>query len=95
MNSELLKIQKLALADPFLRERFLNTRHSADPLDEFCKICGELGYEVSVFEIVAMGEDFCDSMLRSVNGGGVEAPYFFSDAYEVFLAALEKQKADE
>lgn len=95
MNRELLNLQNRALNDESLLKRFLQTRNASDPLDEFCKLCCECGYNVSVYEIVAMGEDFCDSMLRSVNGGGVEAPYFFNDAYEVFMASLEKRMAGD
>ena len=92
MNQELLKLQNRALNDTQLLKRFLDTKNAPDPLEAFCKICNECGYTVSVGEIVAMGDDFCDSMLRSVNGGGVEAPNFFNDAYELFMVSLEKNQ---
>lgn len=91
MNKELLALQKRALSDPKLSKRFLDTKNAPDPLDEFCKICCECGYDIKIGDIIAMGDDFCDSMLRSVNGGGVEAPSFFNDAYELFMVALEKK----
>ena len=36
-----------------------------------------------------MGEEFNAAMLRSVNGGGVEGPDGWDDAYGMFFAALE------
>ncbi len=90
MRESLIELQKRSIVDKELREKFLQTKNASDPMDAFCKLCSENGCEITVGELIFMGEDFCDAMLRSVNGGGVEAPNFWADEYELFMSALEK-----
>lgn len=57
----------------------------------FCDLCRELGYgKITVGELMSAGDEFCSAMLRSVNGGGVEAPEGWNDFYEMFFEAIER-----
>ena len=85
----LLELQIKSMRDESKRKSLLATRDEKDPLLAFCKRAEELGYDIPPGELVASGENFCDAMLRSVNGGGVEAEYGWEDSYELFMAALE------
>ena len=42
----LQQIQGRALKEEKLREKILATEHTKDPLDEFCKVCQQEGYEI-------------------------------------------------
>jgi N4-gp56 family major capsid protein len=57
------------------------------------KIWEEGSNGAAVFATLVIGADAYG--VTSVNGGGVEAPYFFNDAYEVFMASLEKRMAGD
>lgn len=77
--------------DKELRRTLLKTREAADPVKTFCDKCLELGYKhITVYELLTAGEEFCAAMLRSVNGGGVEAPDDWDDFYEMFFDELER-----
>jgi hypothetical protein len=90
MDDQLEKLLQMAKADPTIKKRLLDSRNEKDPLSAFCNLCQEYGFDISVGQLVAMGEDFCDTMIRSVNGGGVNAPYGqWDDMYDMFMTALE------
>lgn len=78
-----------ARKDEALKKTLLNTRTSNDPMKCFCDTCQSLGYDISIGELFAMGQDMNDSKMRSVNGGGVFAIDGWDDAYEMFFASLE------
>lgn len=86
----LMELQTRALSDDVLRNELLATKNAPDPTRAFCDKCCELGYEISVYELLTAGEEFCAAMLRSVNGGGVEAPDGWEDFYGMFMQAIEK-----
>ncbi len=91
VESKLAELQKKALEEPEIREALWKTREEEEPLEAFCRYARELGYEIYPGELLAAGEEFCAAMLRSVNGGGVEAPDDgWADAYDQFFAALQK-----
>lgn len=90
MLDSIPKLQQDALKNEKLRLQLLATEKSADPMAEFCKIATENGYPLTVGELFYAGEDCRDSMLRSVNGGGVEAPDGWGDMYENIIASLKK-----
>lgn len=91
MDDRLEEILQMAAKDPVLYERLMATKKEPYPVREFCRLCTELGYELSVGELIALGEDFCDAMLRSVNGGGVNPPNGgWNDMYDMFFTALEQ-----
>lgn len=85
------ELQKKALKDEELRKKFLETRKASSPIEEFCKICREEGYEIYDMDLICAGEDFHATMKRSTNGGGENSPMLAGqdDFYELFLAAIE------
>ncbi|MDO5397696.1 MAG: hypothetical protein Q4G33_07180 [bacterium] len=90
---ELSQLTQRAKNDKKLREELLETRNGQDPVKSFCNKCAELGYEhITVYELMTAGEEFCAAMLRSVNGGGVEAPDDWDDFYGMFFEELERMK---
>lgn len=89
MENELMELQKRALADEELRKALIKTRDNRYPVRAFCEKCSELGYkEITVGNLIFAGDEFCSQMLRSVNGGGVEAPDGWDDFYEMFFDAI-------
>ena len=90
MEERLAEILEMAKADPALRQALLDTKKEKYPVHAFCDKIKELGYDISVGELIEMGEEFEAAMIRSVNGGGVNSPYgAWDDMYDVFFAALE------
>ena len=90
MEEELMRLQQRAMNDPKLKAELLKTREADDPLKAFCDKCSELGYNITLYGLATMGREFCDAMLRSVNGGGRDEPDGWDDYYEMFFQALEK-----
>lgn len=89
MNETLSKLLIAALHDDKIKKLLLATKSLPDPAAAFCECASKLGYPVTLGELFCMGQEFNDAMLRSVNGGGVEGPNDWDDAYEMFFAALE------
>lgn len=91
MELQLTELQRRAEYDEKLRKELLETRNAKEPVKAFCDKCAELGYDkITPYALATEGEAFCAAMLRSVNGGGVEAPDGWDDFYEMFFAAIEK-----
>lgn len=82
------KLSALAKNDPTLREKLLDTRIAADPLDTFCTLAAEAGCPVSLGELVALGQEYSDNQCKSTNGGNPTPYEFFDDTYENFLLSL-------
>ena len=87
----LQQIQGRALKEEGLRSKILATEHTKDPLDEFCKVCQQEGYEIYPMDVIIAGEESYAEMKRSTNGGGENAPMLDGedDFYELILAALK------
>ena len=85
---ELDRLMQEAKLDKNLRQQLIATQNADDPMDEFCKIALSKGYNISVGELLACGQDMNDSKLRSVNGGGVYGIDGWDDAYENFITTL-------
>ena len=87
----LQELQNKALKDESLRIKILATENAKEPLDEFCIICREAGYEIYPMDVIIAGEESYAAMKRSTNGGGENAPMLDGedDFYELFLAALK------
>ena len=68
----------------------LATRKEKNPLEAFCRICRQQGYELYPMEVVQAGEEFYATMRRSTNGGGENSPLLEGedDFYELLLATL-------
>ena len=86
----LAKLQKEAMHDEELKERFLKTREGKYPLQDFCALCRELGYEIYPMDVIAASEETYAAMKRSTNGGGENSPKLVGedDLYEDFFAGL-------
>lgn len=85
---ELMRLLEAAKHDEALRQRLLQTRHENDPMNAFCTLCVSLGYDISIGDLFACGQNMNDSKLRSVNGGGVDGIDGWDDAYEQFFLSL-------
>ncbi|MBQ5675713.1 MAG: hypothetical protein IIV45_11665 [Lachnospiraceae bacterium] len=85
------EIQHKALRDESLKEKILATESTKEPLDEFCKVCQQEGYEIYPMDVIIAGEESYAAMKRSTNGGGENAPMLDGedDFYELILAALK------
>ncbi|MBQ3053478.1 MAG: hypothetical protein IJC89_01060 [Clostridia bacterium] len=88
MGEKLTLLLHLALNDKKIKDALVKTKNATDPVSAFCKKAKEYGIEISEAELFLSGEEFTGSMLRSVNGGGVEAFDSWTDFYELFFAAL-------
>ncbi len=88
------ELQGKALHDAEVRNRFLNTKKSLEPITEFCKVCQELGYELYEMDLICAGEEFHAAMKRSTNGGGENSPMLSGedDFYELFMASITERK---
>ncbi len=88
MNEKLVKILEEARNNPEIKEKFLKTRDTKDPMDEFCKVATSMGYEMTVGELFAMGEEYSANLLKSCNGGAVYPMEEWSDWYDDFFTSL-------
>ena len=79
-----------ALRDPELKKKLLDSAEEKEPIESFCRICREYGYEIYEMDLICAGEEFYASMKRSTNGGGENSPLLAGqdDFYELFLAGL-------
>lgn len=84
------QLQRDANRDESLRKVLLATQEADNPLQAFCSLCREKGYELYEMEVINAGEEFYASMRRSTNGGGENSPMLDGedDFYELFLAGL-------
>ena len=89
IQHELDRLLKDAKNDNNLKAKLIVTKSAEDPGAEFCSLCQSLGYDVSIGELFACGQDMNDSKLRSVNGGGVNGIDGWDDTYEQFFLTLE------
>lgn len=89
IQHELDRLLQDAKNDNNLRAKLIVTKSAEDPVAEFCSLCQRLGYDVSIGELFACGQDMNDSKLRSVNGGGVNGIDGWDDTYEQFFLTLE------
>ncbi len=88
MNDSLTGLLEKAKNDPELKSRILATRGDKNPVNALCELATAEGFPITAAELINEGESSCAAMLRSVNGGGVEAPEGWDDLYEMFFAAL-------
>ena len=89
MNDSLTLLLEKARNDKLLRERIYATRSGRNPVNALCELSTAEGFPITAAELIDEGETSCAAMLRSVNGGGVEAPDGWDDLYEMFFAALD------
>lgn len=87
-EQELERLLNDAKNDRNLKDKLLKTRDSKNPVEDFCSLCQELGYDIKIGELMAIGQNSSDEKLRSVNGGGVNPIDGWDDAYEQFFMTL-------
>lgn len=85
------KLQKKAMHDEQLKQELLATKNTKNPLENFCRIAREEGFDIYEMDVIQAGEEFYASMRRSTNGGGENSPMLEGedDFYELFLAGLK------
>ena len=86
---ELDRLLKDAKADINLKNELIKTKNTENPVEDFCLLCQSKGYNITIGELIAVGQDSNDAKLRSVNGGGVEGIDGWDDAYDQFILTLE------
>ena len=93
IQEKLDRVRKKAIEDESIRIRLLETRNAPQPLQAFCGLCRELGYEIYPMELIDAGEDEYAAMKRSTNGGGENSPELIKwehDVYEEFFIGLDE-----
>ena len=90
---ELDRLLKAAKSDSTLKSELLAARQSDNPVEDFCSLCQKKGYDITIGELFAVGQDANDAKLRSVNGGGVNGIDGWDDAYEQFFLTSSGHKA--
>ncbi len=89
MNETLSQLLDAARADEELKQALLASEQAEDPMAAFCRTAAEAGYSVTVGELFAMGQEYADNLLKSVNGGAEYPMEGWEDTYGLFLAALK------
>lgn len=76
-----------ARKDEEIKKAFLESKESEKPYFEFCKIANELGYDLSVMDLIDAGNTYIETLARSVNGGGANHTVIFGsdDFYDQFF----------
>ena len=85
---ELDRLMQEAKLDKNLKQQLIATQNTDDPMQQFCKIALQRGFNITIGDLLACGQDMNDSKLRSVNGGGVNGIDGWDDAYENFITTL-------
>ena len=88
IEQELERLLCDAKADAGLKAALLATRETENPVEDFCALARDKGYEINAGELFALGLTENDAKLRSVNGGGVNPIEGWDDAYEQFFTSL-------
>ena len=84
-------LQKESRKNPQMKELLLATRNEKNPIEAFCRLAREAGYDIYEMDLIQAGEEFYATMRRSTNGGGENSPMLEGedDFYELFLAGLQ------
>lgn len=89
IEQELNRLLQSAKLDENLKAELLRTKTTENPVEDFCKLAQSRGFDITIGELMAVGQDANDAKLRSVNGGGVDGIDGWDDAYEQFFLTLE------
>lgn len=89
MNEKLIKILEEARHNQDIKEKFIKSKNAEDPMEEFCKVASSIGYDMTVGELFAIGEEYSSNLLKSCNGGAVYPMDEWSDWYDDFFASLK------
>ncbi len=86
---KLENLTALCKKDAVLKNKLIDTEKTTDPLYNFCKIANAAGVDISVGELFALGEEYCDNQCKSTNGGNPSPYTSFNDTYENFIQSLK------
>lgn len=89
IEQELDRLLKNAKQNDELKHKLISTKSTDNPVADFCTLCQQLGYNITIGELLASGQNLNDAKLRSVNGGGVDGIDGWDDSYEQFFLTLE------
>ncbi len=90
MDMDILdKLLKYAKENPEAKKRLLSSKNSSEPMKDFCTAATEMGFEITVGDLMDMGSSFIGNLLKSTNGGATYPFEEWEDVYENFLASLE------
>lgn len=89
INDALDKLLKMALADSELKNKLIATENAKEPMEDFCKIAGEYGCEISMGDLLALNETLWNNLLKSTNGGATFPIDEWADAYEQFISSIK------
>lgn len=89
IEQELDRLLKDAKQNDELKRKLIATKSTDNPVADFCTLCQKLGYNITIGELLASGQNSNDAKLRSVNGGGVDGIDGWDDSYEQFFLTLE------
>lgn len=89
MEDVLDSLLKYAKNNPEAKEKLLETRKSKEPMREFCNTATQMGFEITVGDLMEMGNAFMGNLLKSTNGGATYPFEDWEDVYENFFSALE------
>ena len=82
MNEKLVQILKEARHDPKLKQKLIDTKSAKDPMQAFCEVATEAGYEMTVGELFQIGEEYASNLaVYPIDDWG--------DWYEDFFASLK------
>jgi len=83
------KLTSLCKQNKELKNLLIQTSESSDPLYNFCSVANDAGVDISIGELFALGEEYCDNQCKSTNGGNPSPYYSFDDTYENFIQSLK------
>lgn len=89
IEQELERLLHDAKHNSKLKQLLLRTKSTENPVEDFCALCQQNGYNITIGELFAVGQTANDAKLRSVNGGGVNGIDGWDDAYEQFFLTLK------
>ncbi|MCD8159107.1 MAG: hypothetical protein LUD77_09510 [Clostridiales bacterium] len=72
-----------------IKEAMLKTREEADPAVAFCKKATELGFPVTLGDLLSAESTTRGNLLKSCNGGADGPLDGWGDVYEEFFAAIK------
>lgn len=89
IQRELMRLQENAKNDEALKAELFATRETNDYYKNFCDVAKKYGYDIPLGELADLGDEFCDTMMRSQNGGGEHTFDFWSDSLGMFFDAIK------
>ena len=88
IETELSRLQAAAKRDEQLKAELIATRDTNDYYKNFCDVAKKHGYDIPLGELADLGDEFCDTMMRSQNGGGEHTFDVWRDYLGMFFDAI-------